>query len=39
MFIDNFSAHSISYQPSNIDLEYFGLNMTPFVQPCDAGII
>jgi hypothetical protein len=39
MFIDNFSAHSISYQPSNINLEYFGPNMTPFVQPCDAGII
>jgi hypothetical protein len=39
MFIDNFSAHSISYQPSHINLEYFGPNMTPFVQPSDAGII
>jgi hypothetical protein len=39
LFIDNFSGHSISYQPSNIDLEFFEPNMTPFVQPCDAGII
>jgi len=39
LFIDNFSGHSISYQPSNIDLEYFEPNMTPFVQPCDTGII
>jgi hypothetical protein len=39
LFVDNFSAHKIPYEPSNIELEYFEPNMTPFVQPCDAGII
>ncbi|KAF9219906.1 DDE-domain-containing protein [Gyrodon lividus] len=39
LFINNFSGHSISYQPTNIQVELFEPNMTPFVQPCDAGII
>ena len=40
LFIDNFSAHSaVSYQPTNVQVEFFKPNMTPFVQPCDAGII
>ncbi|KAF9224678.1 hypothetical protein BS17DRAFT_826357 [Gyrodon lividus] len=39
LFINNFSGHSISYQPTNIQVEFFEPNMTPFVQPCDAGII
>ncbi len=37
--MDNFSGHTIEYKPKNIELEYFEPNMTPFVQPCDAGII
>jgi hypothetical protein len=37
--IDNFSGHSIDYQPHNIELIYFDPNMTPFIQPLDAGII
>ena len=37
--MDNFSGHTITYEPKNIELEYFEPNMTPFVQPCDAGII
>ncbi|KAF9228317.1 DDE-domain-containing protein [Gyrodon lividus] len=39
LLMDNFSGHMISYQPSHIQMEYFKPNMTPFVQPCDAGII
>lgn len=37
--VDNFSGHCLSYEPSNVRLEHFEPNMTPFVQPCDAGII
>jgi DDE superfamily endonuclease len=38
--LDNFSAHgNLSFQPRNIQLEYFEPNLTAFVQPCDAGII
>ncbi|KIK38830.1 hypothetical protein CY34DRAFT_25498 [Suillus luteus UH-Slu-Lm8-n1] len=39
LFVNNFSAHTIPYEPSNIELGFFELNMTPFVQPCDTGII
>ena len=39
LLIDNFSGHSIEYRPTNIKLEFFAPNMTPFVQPLDAGII
>ena len=39
LLMDNFSGHTIGYEPKNIKLEYFEPNMTPFVQPCDAGII
>jgi len=39
LYVDNFSGHKITYQPSNISLEFFEPNMTSFVQPCDAGII
>ena len=39
LFIDNFSGHNISYKPCNIELKYFEPNLTPFVQPLDAGII
>jgi hypothetical protein len=39
LFIDNFSSHNINYNPINIRLEFFAPNMTPFVQPLDAGII
>jgi len=39
LFIDNFSGHKVSYEPSNISLEFFEPNMTSFIQPCDAGII
>lgn len=37
--VDNFSAHSIDYEPTNIQLEFFEPNLTSFVQPLDAGII
>ena len=37
--VDNFSAHSIDYVPTNIQLEFFEPNLTSFVQPLDAGII
>ncbi|KIK81472.1 hypothetical protein PAXRUDRAFT_78109, partial [Paxillus rubicundulus Ve08.2h10] len=39
LLMDNFSGHTISYQPSHIQMEYFKPNMMPFVQPCDTGII
>jgi len=39
LFLDNFSGHTISYEPTNVRLEFFEPNMTSFVQPCDAGII
>ena len=39
LLMDNFKGHTIEYKPTNIELEYFEPNMTPFVQPCDAGII
>jgi hypothetical protein len=37
--LDNFSGHEISYIPTNILLIPFEPNLTPFVQPLDAGII
>ena len=39
LLIDNFSGHNIEYRPTNIRMEFFAPNMTPFVQPLDAGII
>ncbi|KAF9218622.1 DDE-domain-containing protein [Gyrodon lividus] len=39
LIIDNFSGHTIPYEPTNIQLNFFKPNLTPFVQPCDAGII
>ena len=39
LLLDNFSNHTISYKPTNIILESFAPNMTPFIQPCDIGII
>jgi len=39
LLIDNCPGHNISYEPKNIKLEHFAPNMTPFVQPLDAGII
>ena len=39
LMVDNFSGHCLSYKPSNVRLEHFKPNMTPFIQPCDAGII
>lgn len=37
--MDNFAGHKISYEPTNIQIEYFEPNLTSFVQPLDAGII
>ncbi|KIK71916.1 hypothetical protein PAXRUDRAFT_181621, partial [Paxillus rubicundulus Ve08.2h10] len=37
--INNFSSHGISYEPTNIQIEFFEPNLTLFVQTCDAGII
>jgi len=39
LFVDNFSGHTVDYEPTNVQLEFFEPNLTPFVQPCDAGII
>jgi hypothetical protein len=39
ILMDNFSGHDISYEPTNIEMVYFEPNLTPFVQPLDAGII
>ncbi|EJC97600.1 CENP-B/ARS binding protein-like protein, partial [Fomitiporia mediterranea MF3/22] len=39
LLLDNFSAHRVPYQPTHIHLEFFAPNMTPFIQPLDAGII
>ncbi|KAF4616738.1 hypothetical protein D9613_008852 [Agrocybe pediades] len=39
LLIDNFSGHFIDYTPWNIEIIHLEPNLTPFVQPCDAGII
>lgn len=39
LLIDNFAGHSIAYEPTNIQIEFFAPNMTSFVQPLDAGVI
>ena len=39
MLADKFSGHNISYEPRNIQLEFFEPNMTSYVQPLDASII
>jgi len=37
--LDNFSGHTIQYQPRNITLIYFKPGLTSHIQPLDAGII
>lgn len=37
--LDNFAGHEIAYQPTNVKIEFFEPNLTPFVQPLDAGVI
>lgn len=39
LHLNNFSGHYISYKPTNVELIYFKLNLTAWVQPLDAGII
>ena len=39
LLIDNFSGHTIGYEPRNIRILFFKPNLTPFVQPLDAGVI
>ncbi len=39
LLIDNFSGHTIGYKPRNIHIVFFKPNLTPFVQPLDAGVI
>jgi len=39
LLIDNFSGHTIGYKPQNIHIVFFKPNLTPFVQPLDAGVI
>ena len=39
LLIDNFSGHTISYELRNIRIVFFEPNLTPFVQPLDAGVI
>jgi len=37
--LDNFSGHNIAYWPTNVKIEFFKPDLTPFVQPLDAGVI
>jgi hypothetical protein len=37
--LDNFSGHRITYQLTNVHIEFFEPNLTAFIQPLDAGII
>ncbi|KIK78577.1 hypothetical protein PAXRUDRAFT_163634, partial [Paxillus rubicundulus Ve08.2h10] len=37
--VNNFSGHTVSYQPTNLHLKFFKPNMTSLVQPCNVGII
>ena len=37
--LDNFTSYKITYEPTNIELIYFEPNLTPYVQPLNAGII
>ena len=37
--LDNFAGHNIAYQPTNVKIEFFEPNLTPFVQPLDTGVI
>ena len=39
LHLDNFSGHYIGYEPMNINIVFFGPNLTAWVQPLDAGII
>lgn len=39
LLVDNFKGHLISYEPTNIHIEFMAPNMTSFIQPLDAGII
>jgi hypothetical protein len=40
LLIDNFSGHQWNEKTTkNIQIEFFTANLTPFVQPMDAGII
>jgi hypothetical protein len=39
LLLDNFSGHYIDYEPTNVKMVYFAPNLTPWVQPLDAGII
>jgi hypothetical protein len=39
LLLDNFSGHSVTYQPKNVEVHFFQPNLTSHVQPCDAGII
>ncbi|KIK77294.1 hypothetical protein PAXRUDRAFT_167345 [Paxillus rubicundulus Ve08.2h10] len=35
LLVDNFSGHIDTYQPTNVQVEFFEPNMTSFVQPYD----
>ena len=37
--LNNFTGHKIAYKPTNIELIFFEPNLTPYVQPLNAGII
>lgn len=39
LLADNFGAHNVDYEPTNVTLEFFEPNLTSHVQPLDAGII
>ncbi|KAI5822040.1 DDE-domain-containing protein [Schizophyllum commune Tattone D] len=39
LFVDNFSGHQAPSDLTNIKCEFFKPNLTPHVQPADAGII
>lgn len=39
LFVDNFSGHFITFEPTHIRIEFFAPNMTSKIQPLDAGVI
>jgi hypothetical protein len=39
LLVDNFSAHNLVFEPTNVTVHFFVPNLTLFIQPLDAGII
>ena len=39
LLVNNFSAHDLAFEPTNVTIHFFAPNLTSFIQPLDAGII